>query len=242
MTNIDPRFAAAHYEHDLDVSKAADAHIAKTANQIRTDEAVLGIAKQVDVMLDEMMTNARLHLGGEFKTGFVSAIQDLRSRLAKAQPAAPVAHSDAQVAQVPSAWFEEACALVDKYGTAEFNCGAHDGDPEDQAVPYHTRLLNHLNLASQPTAAIDVRDAAHSDLLNYVLQEDVQNRLTPRVIDIAYTAFMKAKAPNDEDGGASDWFTDTKPIVMKAIEKLRKDLQAEALKSAPSAQAAEVKS
>lgn len=56
---------------------------------------------QIGAMLDEMMTNARLHLGGEFKTGFVSAIQDLRTRLAKEPAAAPVAHSDAQVAQVP---------------------------------------------------------------------------------------------------------------------------------------------
>lgn len=66
-----------------------------------------------------------------------------------------------------------------------------------------------------------------TDLLSYVLQDDLQNRLTPRIIDIAYTAFMAAKKPNDEDGGASDWFTDTRPVVKELIEKLRKDLVAD---------------
>lgn len=67
---------------------------------------------------------------------------------------------------------------------------------------------------------------AWNDLLTYVLQGDMHNRLTPRVIDIAYTAFMCGKQPNSEDGGASDWFNDTKPMVEKAIDKLRKDLDA----------------
>lgn len=62
-------------------------------------------------------------------------------------------------------------------------------------------------------------------LLNYVLQSDEHNRLTPRVIDIAYTAFNLAKRPNSEDGGSSDWFNDTKPTVESAIAKLRKDLE-----------------
>lgn len=63
-----------------------------------------------------------------------------------------------------------------------------------------------------------------TNLLAYVLQDDVHNRLTPRVIDIAYLAFMAAKQPNKEDGGASDWFTDTKPMIAEAISKLKKDL------------------
>jgi len=63
-------------------------------------------------------------------------------------------------------------------------------------------------------------------LLAYVLQDEEQNRLTPRVIDIAYTAFMIAKQPDAEDGGSSDWFNDTRPVVKKAIEKLRTALAA----------------
>ena len=69
---------------------------------------------------------------------------------------------------------------------------------------------------------------AWTNLLAYVLQDELQdelhNRLTPRVIDIAYTAFMQAKRPYDEDGGASDWFNDTRPVVRELIAKLRKDL------------------
>lgn len=75
---------------------------------------------------------------------------------------------------------------------------------------------------------------AWTNVLAYVLH----NRLTPRVIDIAYTAFMQAKRPNNEDGSASDWFNDTRPVVRELIAKLRKDLIKElagAPQSVPSA-------
>jgi len=62
-------------------------------------------------------------------------------------------------------------------------------------------------------------------LLAYVLQDELHNRLTPRVIDIAYTAFMSgACGKNEEDGGRCDWFNDTKPAVEAAIEKIREEL------------------
>jgi hypothetical protein len=35
---------------------------------------------------------------------------------------------------------------------------------------------------------------------------------------------MQAKRPNTEDGGPSDWFNDTKPMIQSAIDKLRYDL------------------
>lgn len=41
----------------------------------------------------------------------------------------------------------------------------------------------------------------------------------PRIIDFAFTAFMRARDPNPEDGGATDWFNDTKPIIDAAIAK-----------------------
>lgn len=69
------------------------------------------------------------------------------------------------------------------------------------------------------------RIAGDTTLLEYVLQEDLHNRLTPRVIDIAYTAFMAAKR-STENGEASDWFNDTRPVIREAIGKLRKDLLA----------------
>lgn len=79
---------------------------------------------------------------------------------------------------------------------------------------------------------LDPALAPYVDLLTYVLQDDVHNRLTPRVIDIAYTAFTVAKDPNKEDGGPSDWFNDTRPVVQKAIDRLRRDLFADRAKAA----------
>jgi uncharacterized small protein (DUF1192 family) len=97
--------------------------------------------------------------------------------------------------------------------------------------------LQMLTLQSQLNAmgkGEPVVPAAWTNLLAYVLQDDMHNRLTPRVIDIAYTAFTLAKQPNIEDGGASDWFNDTKPHITKLIAKLHKDL-AEELDAAPKA-------
>ena len=62
-------------------------------------------------------------------------------------------------------------------------------------------------------------------LVAYILQDDLHNRLTPRIVDIAYTAFLLAKRPNTEDGGESDWFTDTRPVVQEMITKIVKDLK-----------------
>ena len=81
-----------------------------------------------------------------------------------------------------------------------------------------------LVLADEYAAAQGQVPQAWTNVLAYALQDDLHNRLTPRVIDIAYNAFMQAKQPNKEDGGASDWFNDTKPMVNELIAKLRKDL------------------
>lgn len=62
-------------------------------------------------------------------------------------------------------------------------------------------------------------------LVAYILQDDLHNRLTPRIVDIAYTAFLLAKRPNTEDGGESDWFNDTRPVVQEMITKIVKDLK-----------------
>lgn len=84
-----------------------------------------------------------------------------------------------------------------------------------------------MNPQPNTPASLNEADPWRS-LLAYVLQDELHNRLTPRVIDIAYTAFIIAKQPNTEDGGSSDWFNDAKPAVKKAIEKLRTDLAAPA--------------
>lgn len=59
-------------------------------------------------------------------------------------------------------------------------------------------------------------------LVDYVLQDDLHNRLTPRVVDIAYSAFMLGRSgKNKDDGGPCDWFNDTKPMVDAKIAEIR---------------------
>jgi len=72
-------------------------------------------------------------------------------------------------------------------------------------------------------AALEAENARLREIVDYVLQDEMHNRLTPRVVDIAYSAFMRAKEANDEDGGPTDWFTDTKPMVMQAVDRIRQD-------------------
>lgn len=68
------------------------------------------------------------------------------------------------------------------------------------------------------------REAAESkrlrDLVDYWTQ-DASNTDGPRIVDVAYTAFMGGKQPNDEDGGPSDWMTDTKPSIVTGIAVMR---------------------
>lgn len=56
--------------------------------------------------------------------------------------------------------------------------------------------------------------------IRYISQDDLHNRLTPRIADVAYTAFRIAKSANADDGGPTDWFNDTKPVVMEMIAKI----------------------
>ncbi len=95
------------------------------------------------------------------------------------------------------------------------------GDPVDVAN-FAMMLHQRGERIAAASSEVTERDA----LLEYVLQDDLHNRLTPRIVDIAYTAFNLAKQPNNEDGGPSDWFTDTKPTVDKMIEKVRAALAA----------------
>lgn len=97
---------------------------------------------------------------------------------------------------------------------------------EDAKRHAHWNKLTVEPLYSRPTAESDKRGNPWTDLLAYVLQDDLHNRLTPRVIDIAYTAF-KSGAVGKTKGGPNDWMNDTKPRILDAIEKLRKDLYAD---------------
>jgi hypothetical protein len=61
-----------------------------------------------------------------------------------------------------------------------------------------------------------------NNLVDYILQDDVHNRLTPRVVDIAYSAFTFGRRNTPHD-----WFNDTKPMVMEQLAKIKKDMKEE---------------
>ncbi len=87
-------------------------------------------------------------------------------------------------------------------------------------------LREMTQLGEEMDAGDDVAKAVgaerdRTEKLDYFLQEEENNRTWPRLIDIAYTAFMRAKGKNDEDGGPTDWFTDTKPMIDAEIERAR---------------------
>lgn len=66
-------------------------------------------------------------------------------------------------------------------------------------------------------------------MIDYILQADIHNRLTPRVVDIAYSAWSLGRSgKNMDDGGPCDWFNGTKPMVMTQLAKIKKDLAEEA--------------
>ena len=88
---------------------------------------------------------------------------------------------------------------------------------------YEARILSALT----PTPAADPVAEAARELTDYVLQADLHNRLTPRVVDIAFYAWQQGRSgKNADDGGPCDWFCDTRPMVMQEIEKIRTALRA----------------
>lgn len=60
--------------------------------------------------------------------------------------------------------------------------------------------------------------------LEYLCNTDGYHNGTPRIIDLCYTAFVIAKQKNNEDGGSTDWFNDTHPIIVNHIESIFKNL------------------
>lgn len=58
--------------------------------------------------------------------------------------------------------------------------------------------------------------------VNYIMQDDECNRLTPRIVDVAFSAWRLGRSgENKDDGGPCDWFNDTRPMVMAKIEEIK---------------------
>ena len=100
------------------------------------------------------------------------------------------------------------------------------GYPEPAAQP--------MQEPATPESLADKAMRCEKSLVEYILQDDIHNRLTPRVVDIAYSVFMHAlQGKNRDDGGQCDWFNDTKPLVMEWLAKIRKDLAEEKATAQP---------
>lgn len=97
------------------------------------------------------------------------------------------------------------------------------GDPVD--VANFAMMLHQRGEQITPPVRQPGRENEREELISYILQEDLHNRLTPRLVDIGYTAWSLGRSgKNAEDGGPCDWFNDTKPTVDAMVEKIRRDL------------------
>jgi len=78
-------------------------------------------------------------------------------------------------------------------------------------------------------AALEARVKELEEVLSHLLEtEEVTDPGKPRILDLAYTAFLSGFCgKNPDDGGKCDWFTDTRPQIMRHIEKARAALTRE---------------
>jgi hypothetical protein len=131
-------------------------------------------------------------------------------------------------AQEPVAW-ADAYAISNLPAVDEAIRALLDDKTADNATAVVQAILGTTAPAPAPQPAPVPKKPAlpygWNNLTEYILQDDLHNRLTPRVVDIAYSAFMSGRTgKNKDDGGPCDWFNDTKPMVMEALAKIRKDL------------------
>ena len=102
---------------------------------------------------------------------------------------------------------------------------AHDGWPAVKQMHLSAAAVElrrqHAEIAH--LAAENKALRAKIELIDYVLQDNLHNRLTPRVVDIAYSAFTVGRRDTPHD-----WFNDTKPMVMEQLAKIKKHLAEEA--------------
>ena len=106
------------------------------------------------------------------------------------------------------------------------DAGISEAHPSWERVDLHAAWEKMVEVAQDEYPAPQSNSVG---ILDYVFQDDLHNRLTPRVVDIAYSAFMLgACGKNKDDGGRCDWFNDTKPMVMEKISEIRAALAAQA--------------
>ena len=100
-----------------------------------------------------------------------------------------------------------------------------DKDAEIEAlraeVEQTQRQLRETAHKATTLAAANARLREAQEALEYITRENGDGS-RPTILDLCYTAFMTAKRKNTEDGGPTDWFTDTRPNVAAFVENLRR--------------------
>jgi len=74
--------------------------------------------------------------------------------------------------------------------------------------------------------ALERENARLRALLGHLLDVDAADcQKGPRIIDLCWTAFdIRATRANKDDGGACDWFSDTRPVLLKALASIRAEV------------------
>lgn len=97
------------------------------------------------------------------------------------------------------------------------------GDPVD--VANFAMMLQQRGEMIAAASRGDGTPGGYGSLVAYILQEQVLTGMTPRVIDIAYSAFiLGACGKNREDGGSCDWNNDTRPRISAMIKTIRRQI------------------
>lgn len=90
-----------------------------------------------------------------------------------------------------------------------------------KAIRAHDAERGMVLVSREPTEA--------GRLIEYLFQtteNDKTNTNGTRIRDICFTTFMRAREPNPDDGGKTDWLTDTLPTVDESISEMRDRLRA----------------
>ena len=121
----------------------------------------------------------------------------------------------------------EGCRAVHQWrpakGMAWHDCTKKQQDTE-ASLGYETRTLytHPANVAAMEDRVRELEGV----ILHLLETEEITDPSKPRILDLAYTAFMSgACGKNPDDGGKCDWFNDTRPKIMRHIGNARAALK-----------------
>lgn len=98
----------------------------------------------------------------------------------------------------------------------------HEANMRAQAAVPSSLVTASINDVGKLIARVEALEAENAGLQHVIdhlfsLEQSTQPEHA-RIIDVAYTAFMR------RDGGPCDWFTDTRPGIVEKLATLKADL------------------